>query len=836
MKITMMKYYDAIAMAGVDFEISYERVYAEIQKARKALAEHGAKGKIAIFAENSPMWCFALYGAWLNDSTVTPIDAKSSADEVAFIVSDAEPYSLCVGRDNLEVAKAALEKSTHKPQIIVLEDLFEREVELPKEKDWKIERDTDDLALIVYTSGTTGNPKGVMLTFANLYANMRAVRDAKYFYDGIRVLTMLPFHHILPLMGTLIMPLSLGGRLSFPRTISPTDIADVLQKYPVDMVVSVPRFYELLHTNIMAKINQSKLASTLFSLAKLVNNETFSKKIFSAVHNKFGGQVKFWISGGAALDKKIWRDLETLGFGIREGYGMTECAPIITFPRIGRVRVGSPGEPLNGIEIRIIDGEIVVRGENVTQGYYKREEETAETIKNGWLYTGDLGYVDEDGFLFITGRRKEIIVLPNGKNINPADLEIQLKRQSEAEILEVGVMELENMLQAVIRISPELAERLGKDEAEKYVRDNFVLPYNRSTATYKRIIKFVITTEELPRTRVGKLKRHQLPAYIETANSVDFGKEEPEPENETYAELKTILAGQISSKVRPDAHMEMDLGLDSLGKIAMQSYIKENFGVDVNERDFEKYSSLRTFAKYVEENRDNAFENQSKNVTWADIIRSEPYPQLPKLNPLHFLSIAIFKSFGKLFYNVEYRGLPNIDTDKPVIIAPNHQCYLDGLFTVIPFPRSILNKTFFFAKIRSILKGGFLRSYANSSNVIVMDINDNVSEAIRKLAEVLRKGGRVVIFPEGTRTKDGAISEFKQSFAILAKEINVEVVPVAISGAYEAVKANATLPKFGSKIIVEYLPSMKVEDSESYTDFATRVKNEVEKTVLKNSK
>ncbi|MFR6031691.1 MAG: AMP-binding protein [Bacilli bacterium] len=129
-------------------------------------------------------------------------------------------------------------------------------------------------------------------------------------------------------------------------------------------------------------------------------------KIFSAIHKKFGGEVKFWISGGAALDRKVWRDLSALGFGIREGYGMTECAPIITFPRIGNVKVGSPGEPLPGVEIRIIDGEIAVRGGNVTSGYYNRPQETSESIRNGWLYTGDLGYIDEDGFLFITGRRR----------------------------------------------------------------------------------------------------------------------------------------------------------------------------------------------------------------------------------------------------------------------------------------------------------------------------------------------------------------------------------------------------------------------------------------------
>ena len=281
--------------------------------------------------------------------------------------------------------------------------------------------------------------------------------------------------------------------------------------------------------------------------------------------------------------------------------------------------------------------------------------------------------------------------------------------------------------------------------------------------------------------------------------------------------------------------MEMDLGLDSLGKISMQCYVKENYGVDVNERDFEKHPSLREFAQLVDDNRDNSFENQAKNITWSDIIQTQPYPELKKPNFFHFISIDIFRTFAKLFYKVSFDGLENVAGGKPLILAPNHQSYLDGLFLVLPFTKTQIYKTYFFAKLRSIIKSGWLRKYADRSNVIVMDINDNVSEAIRKLAQALREGNNVVIFPEGTRTKDGAVAEFKQSFAILAKEMNAQVVPVAISGAFEAVKSNATLPTFGAKINVRYLPPTTVWENESYADFAARVRNEVE-LALKSGK
>lgn len=783
--------------------------------------------RLAIFAENSPSWVFALYGAWSAKSAVIPIDAKSSIDEAAFILSDSEPQVLCCDSTTLETAKAAVAKLTNQPKIITFEEINAQK-NVANASITEVERDSEELALIVYTSGTTGTPKGVMLTFANLYANIKAVIEAGYFYDGMSVLAMLPFHHILPLMGTLIAPLFVGGKMVFPKTISPADISEILQKYSVDMIVTVPRFFELVHANIMTRINRSTILKGLLALARLVNNKRFSGKLFGAIHKKFGGQVKHWICGGAALDKKMWGDLDALGFAIHEGYGMTECAPIITFPRIGRVKLGSPGEALPGIEIKIIDGEIAVRGANVTKGYYKRPEETAETIRDGWLFTGDLGHLDEEGYLYITGRRKEIIVLPNGKNVNPAEIEAQICALSHEEILEAGVMIREGVMHAIIRVQHELFDKFDAEALEEHIRNTIILPYNRTTATYRRIIRFTLTSDELPRTRVGKLKRHLLDDFINSLSDKKNEPEVPEPESKTYIDLKEILAGQIAMPPRADAHMEMDLGLDSLGKISIQCYVKENYGVEISERDFETCATLRKFAEYVEKNRNTSFEPQTKGITWSNIINSAPFPKLEKPHFFHFATIMLFRGLMRTFYRVHYSGMENLQSDKPLIIAPNHQSYIDGLLATGTFSKTQIYKTYFFAKLRSIIKKGFIRSFAERSNVVIMDINDNVSESIRKLAQALRENNRIVIFPEGTRTKDGNVSEFRQTFAILAKEMDVGVIPVAIRGAYEALKPGSTFPKCNANIFVTYLPEMKALPDESYEDFCARVRVAVE--------
>ncbi len=824
MKIPLIQNSSSTAMASLDFTYTYTDVLKRACAMSQKIGQNAEK--IAIFAENSPEWVFALYGAWNSNATVIPIDAKSSVDEVEFILSDAEPEAICVDADNLAKTQEACARLAKPPHIIELEKSASVTQEHAPEK---IEREDSELALIVYTSGTTGNPKGVMLTFANLFANVKAVVEAKYFTKGVRVLTMLPFHHILPLMGTIIAPISNDGKLVFPRSLNPAEISEVLQVHPVDMIISVPRFYELLHANIMSKIKESKIARMLFGLAKLVNSPKFSAKIFSTIHKKFGGQVSFWISGGAALDKKVWGDMLTLGFGIREGYGMTECAPIITFPRITKIKLGSAGQALPGIEIKIVDDEIAVRGGNVTKGYYKRPQETAESIRDGWLFTGDLGYLDEDGFLFITGRRKEIIVLPNGKNLNPAEMEAAISKHS-SDILECGVLMYENTLQSIVRVSPEFIAQHGTEGAKEKIRNEAILPYNRATAPYKRIIQLTLTTDEFPRTRVGKLKRFHLSEYLNgSAKNANATPPAPAPDSEVYKKLSDVVASQISLPVKPDAHMEMDLGVDSLGKISIQSFVKENFNVDIAERDFETHYTLRKLAELIEKNRDSSFEPQTKNVTWSDIIGAQPYPSLKSPHFFHFATIGIFRTLCNLFYKLEMSGEENIATTNAQIIAPNHQSYIDGLFVINKFTKTQIYKTYFFAKIRKILKGGLLRKFADRSNVIVMDINDNVSESIRKLAQALRSGYKVVIFPEGTRTKDGQIAEFKQSFAILAKEMNVPVVPVAISGAYEAIKPNCTLPSFGSKIKISYLPEMRISENETYEEFSTRVRDAVEK-------
>ena len=830
MKTSVLRNHKSVAFVGDGFKYSYEDFLLFVRALSGKLP--GGFKKAAIFAENSPAWIVSFFSVWAKGACAIPMDAKSSVSELAYMLDDSFPEVIFTDSEHIKTAQEAVKLlKCPAPKIVNMDEACSAEILDVERKnplgDFEVFMDSDTLSLIVYTSGTTGNPKGVMLSYKNLKSNIESVVEEGYFYEGMSVLMMLPFHHILPLMGTVVAPVFVGGKMVFPKSLSPADISAVMCQNPVDIVISVPRFYELICANIKEKINRSKILKGLFLLSKAVGSIKFSRFIFGAIHKRFGGKVKYWVCGGAALQKEVWSDMKALGFNICVGYGMSECAPIITFPRIGNVKIGSSGQPISCMEVRIIDGEIAVRGDNVTQGYFGKPEETALSIRNGWLYTGDLGYFDDDNFLFITGRRKEIIVLPNGKNLDPFEMECQIADQMPQAVLEVGVTMYEDILQAIICLKPEFVEGKSREDIDAFIRDKIILPYNRSAATYKRIIRFVYSPKELPRTRVGKLKRFHLASYLESVRddaALESAPLKPEPDTDIYRELKSLISGQVSMPVSPDAHLEMDLGLDSLGKISLQCHIKENYGVEIPESEFAKYATLRDLSEYVVQRRES-FEPSGKAITWTEIIGKRAAEKLPKTNFFHFLSIIIFRGFARAWYNIEVAGFENVPKEGAFILAPNHQSYFDGVFCVYPFSKTKLYGTYFFAKIRNIIKSGLLRYYARHSNVVIMDINGNVRESLQTLASIISKGNCVVIFPEGTRTRDGEIGEFKQAFSILSKELSCPVVPVLISGAYEGLKSRASLPARGTKIKVEYFPPMMPNPDEDYDSFSLRVRS-----------
>ncbi|MFH0974220.1 MAG: AMP-binding protein [Spirochaetota bacterium] len=811
---TILQKSENTAITYGDFKITYSGLLGRVQYYYNLLKKIKAE-KIVIYSENRPEFVYVFYAGWKKNAIMVPVDHLSTPDELLYILKDCKPEVIFTSRENLAKAKTALKKVKHKMKLFILDDIPEQSAEYTENINVE---DISRTALIIYTSGTTGSPKGVMLSFENLFCNVDAVVEAGIYREGERILVLLPLHHILPILGTMFATLCVQSLMAISPSIKSEDIISTLVKNRITIIIGVPRFYEMIRNGIMNKINASAVTAAIFKMAKLINSRTFSKILFKKVHRKLGGEIKYLVSGGAALNTKISYDFNTLGFDVLEGYGMTESAPMITFPRPGKVKIGTTGQAMPGVDIEIRNGEICARGKNVMQGYYKRPEETAQVIKKGWLHTGDLGELDNDGYLTITGRKKEIIVLANGKNVNPVEIEEKLVKMSSL-IKEAGVFLKDGKLQVIIHQDKTQAKD-PQQSAEKTLFD-LISGYNNSVSPYKKLLKFSITHDELPKTRLGKIKRFEL-ANLETTKTKERTKE---PTFKEYILIKDYLEAETGNNVFPDDHIEFDLGLDSLSKVGLLVFLENSFGIKIKDDHLSNYPNLLKLSEFV---RDTRTKLHDSIVNWADILREKVHVTLPKTWYTGELFKYVSKGAFKLWFKLNGYGHKNLPKP-PFILAPNHQSFFDGMYVTIYLRRKLLKNTYFYAKSKHV-KNALLRFIARKNNVIVVDLTNDLKGSIQKLAEVLKKGKNIIIFPEGTRTKDGDVGEFKQTFAILSREIGVPVVPVAINGAYEALPTGSRFPKPGKKISVDFLPPV-FPKKKSYSQIANEVKGSIVKAM-----
>lgn len=783
------------AIVWKDKKISFTELLKKINYYSK-LYEGKNFQKVGIYSANRPEWVYAFYSAWKNNCIAVPVDYLSQPDEVAYILNDCRPEVLFISKELMKNFAVIQKLLQYELTLFILEDLNES-----TDKFEPVEISAVDIhktAAIIYTSGTTGSPKGVMLSYDNMLANIEAVSVIIPIFAEFRnTLVLLPLHHIFPLLGTLVMPLSVGATIAFSPSMAADDIISTLKDNQIAIIIGVPKLYDAIGKGIMSKINKSFAAKTLFRIAKMVNSRSFSKKVFKQVHEKFGGKVEYMVCGGAKLNEDTARDYRALGFEMLEGYGMTEAAPMLSFTRPGRWLIGSAGEILPGTTIECRDGEIVASGRNIMQGYYNSPAETAETIKDGWLHTGDLGYVDKEGFIHITGRSKEIIVLSNGKNLNPEEIEKKLKLQSEL-VAEVAVFGMNDSLNAAIYPDFKKLHESGVLHIEEKLKWEVVDKYNKNASSYKKITKFYICKEELPKTRLGKIQRFKLADIITNLSSVRNQVKE-DPEFEEYGIVRDFLQEQKKIKIYPDDHLEIDLGLDSLDKVNLQVFLESTFGVILREEDLINFSTVEGLASYMKEKKNKM---TVEAVKWSEILKEKIELKLPRSWFTQNLFKNIVRVFFKLYFRLKGEGIENIPNG-PFILAPNHQSYFDGMFVSVYLKNKIFKNTYFYAKAKHV-KNPILKAIASKNNVIVMDLNKDLKESLQKLAAVLKKDKNIIIFPEGTRSQTGKLGEFKKAFAILSRELNVPVVPVSINGAIEALPKGSMMPRPWKKISVKF--------------------------------
>lgn len=806
-----------VAIISGDRQVTFNQMLGHIAAyAEQCPQEAGVK--TLILSENCEGWIYALYAVWHNRGIVVPVDAGSTAADVTYIIRDCAPRAIWASPTRVDLAKEAVRASGMEVEILLLPTGGEHPSREPQALTKRADNDT---ALICYTSGTTGSPKGVMLSFENIMANVRAVStEVPIFNADRRTIVLLPLHHVLPLVGTAVIPFVVGGGVAISPSLAAADIMDTLQRGRIAIMIGVPRLWQTLFRGIKGKIDASGVTRALYNMCAKAQCRTLSRLIFKSVRTKMGGAITYCVAGGAALDTETAMGLKTLGLDVLEGYGMTEAAPMITFTRPGDIRPGCAGLPVPSVEVKLVDGELCARGRNVMQGYYNRPEETAAVIDTeGWLHTGDLATIDETQHVTITGRKKEIIVLSNGKNVNPTEIEEKIEHYADI-VKEAAVTEKDDLLCLIV--VPQPVWQAGKTvaEMERLIKDDILRDYNAHVAPYKKLMSLHIYQGELPRTRLEKLQRFKLQELL-TATEAPAAETTPQ---EQMTGALGILASYISAEkhteVKASDNLETDLALDSLDCVALQGFIEGTFGVTLSTEQLTAFPTLQQLADHIERSKTR---EEVEDIDWHKILTSQlstANSQLPRMGLIGRSVMALCRMLMRPMFHPVVRGTENIPTSGPFILAPNHQSFMDAPLVVAGLQPDTLTRTYFYAK-RDHVRGPLARLVARNHNVIVMDMR-TLSDSIHQLGQVLTMGNGLVIFPEGTRTADGQVGAFRKTFAILAAELQVPIIPVRITGAYEAWPRTRLLPR-RAQVSVEYLPAVlpPAQDKLQSSDYQT---------------
>ena len=782
-----------------DREYSYKELLTGI-KYYSTLLDIKKDSKVVVYVENRPEIIQSFFSIWEKQGIAIVLDAGYTPEQLLYVFNDAEPEYIYATNKNYKNAVAAKEMYGKDIEIINIDDIVVPKEFQPDNYELNVDN-VEDTAVILYTSGTTGNPKGVMLSYKNLLSNVNAIKAINLVDETDRVLAILPYHHVFPLNINLLMTMYFGTLVVILDELSSEALRHALREYKISVIIGVPRVWEMLHKAIMNKINSSWITKKIFKICQSINSKALSRLVFKKVYNELGGSLRVMASGGAKLDPEVSRDYLTLGLPMIEGYGLTETSPIIAFNKPTNVKAGTVGEIIPDVEVKIAeDGEILVKGANVMKGYYNNPTATKEVIdENGFFHTGDLGKFDGD-HLVIVGRKKEMIVLSNGKNINPADIENEIMKGTDL-IKEIAVMEYNNHLMAVVYPDFDLIKHRNITNIKESLKWEIIDKYNVTAPKYRKILEVKIVKNELPKTKLGKVRRFMLNDFLK-GEVVEEGAEGtvvnqqskkeievPEELKEIYTTLKENIERNYDAQVTPDAHLELDLGLDSLDIVEILSFVESSYGVKIKEEEFTNIKNVLILAEFIK-NHGGTF--SSVEIDWKSILNERIDIELPKSAWVGKLIRIITMPIFSLYFSLKKESQEKI-SNEPAIYVGNHQSFLDALMFNQAIPMKMMNDTYYIATV--VHFDTPLRRYlADRGNVLIVDINKNLKETLQVSAEVLREGKNLVIFPEGARTRDGELQEFKKTFAILSKELNVPVVPFGIKGAYKAMPYGSKFP------------------------------------------
>jgi len=798
--------------------------------------------RVAIIGENHPRWAVAYLGILFRGAVVVPLDPSATPETLAAFLKDSETKLAFVAASSLEKFRAVKSLLNFPIRVVPLQPVAETNGS-GSFVEWTstvrpVEFDSTpppakpaDMAVLIYTSGTTGTPKAVPLTHGNIYAEVDGIQEVLGITDKEVILSLLPMFHAYSQIVNLWLATVIGAPVVYISELNSEEIVRGLKEGGVTTLTGVPRLWYLFHKKIFDGVRaQPRYIRFLFRSLLSFNgwlrdslSVNAGRLFFRAVHTGFGGRLRLAVSAGSSFDANVAKDYHRLGFTILQGYGLTETSGAATITRFEDNKVGSVGTPLNHVKVMIDEpnaegiGEVLIRGDIVMAGYYRNSEANQEAFTpDGWFRSGDLGYFDSEGHLYIAGRKKDVIILPSGKNVYPEDVEAHYSRSPlVSEICVLGIpdedsdfAQAEKLCGVIVPDFDYLKQQgiANTREAIRFDLDNL----GRELPEYQRVRDYLVRAEALPRTATRKLRRFELLKQVHSlgfsarqrrdATEFIFSDDDRNLMDSTAGRaLVAAIEHQVAAApvVHPEMNLELDLGLDSLARAECLSSVEEAMGVELDSEVLATALTVGDVLALV-----NGQECPTKSVTsttakrtdWAQIL-TRPTDDLPEVQEvlkdrtftalIALLWLKPIYLFSRLFLRMEVRGLDNLrGLQPPFLVCPNHQSFIDPLFVCSVYPFRILRNIFhvgaseYWANIFTAQIGRLL-------SIVPVDPDTNLMKAMRAGAAGLQAGKILNIYPEGERSFDGLLHPFKKGAAILSTELNLPIVPVALDGVYK---------------------------------------------------
>jgi len=783
--LTLVDFFQGFAGFTADFVIyddgyrrwsySYQQIAQGARDFAARLANKGiVKGdKILIWSENCPEWLVVFWGAVLKGVVVVPIDYRASSDVLRNIQKLVQARIILVGE---EVKAIGVDAEVWRLNEITISSQADSGL------GDRFRAEPADIVEIVFTSGSTASPKGVIITHHNIVADLVPIQAQVEKYRRyvrplfpIRFLSLLPLSHMFGQALAMFFPPMLPGSVVFMRGVAPNEVVRQIRQRRVSFLVAVPKMLGVLRKFVVSRFPE-------LAHVEADNSSWLVRRWrYRRVHHLFGLKFFGFVVGGAALDEPLEDFWRTLGFLVVQGYGLTETAPIVTFNHPFHLKPKTVGKPLAGVDLKIAqDGEILVRGDIVTTGYFGAPASASEAFEEGWFHTGDIGKIDEQGYLTVRGRKKELIITPEGLKVFPEDVELILNRIP-------GVRD-----SAVVgrdRVHAVLVLEAGVDKEEIVSRANALLEEHQKIRGAS-----IWTGGDLPRTEgTGKLRRAAIQRWVDSGATP--------PATSVSNELTDILRKYVPNRnITPDTTLG-ELGLSSLEQVELLVELEERFNITVDETLFKRARRLGDLTQQIL--KPTAVPEEIEFISWNRSLPARFFRRIALA--------GLILPFTHLCAKIRVDGADRLNSLKPpIILAANHQSHFDTPVILAALP-SFLRYSVAPAMWKEFFDAHFHPERHSVGQRLVSSINfylatllfngfplpqkeAGVRETVHHIGELVSDRWSVLIFPEGERTANGEIGKFQAGIGLIGSKMRVPVVPLRLRG------VDRLLPR-GSKMI-----------------------------------